>query len=406
MQKSESKNLPIKISISFILVFAFPYLSLGYGDTSPFIFTWMAILSLLKILYLKKSIRNQDLIWMTITLCVAILFYGISDTALRVVAYGLMIPFCSIVFKNPDLHELYRATKLVRFIYMLMAFIQVTIGLEAYSSVAATFMNVRYADGRGLTSVGPEPTAFAILYLLFSITAYHITKITKPEIAKKILAVDLILIFAITLSSTYVMYLVIYAILILLSQGKLIKLTYFIFIACLLSAGMIIVLPDLRLSSILLNIISLDISDALNLLSIFDESVLDRLSQPLIALWYSVSNYMIPTKPSAVVEFAVNLGPAFEYLSSEKYNRTHLNTGIGELFVYFGLLAIYPLYRIIQLFKKSANAGLMFSIIYIFSIPFGHPSYWSALVICYFVLTHPRNNKILNSSSVSAVKGC
>ncbi len=377
---------------------------MGYGDTSPFIFAWMALLSLLNFIYLRRTVQTLDLIWIITTILIGLIFYGSNDAATRVVAYGVMIPFCFIVFKRPDLHALHNTAKLVRFIYILVALVQVIIGLESYSGIATTFMNIRYADGRGFTSVGPEPTAFAILYLLFAVTAYYIAKEVRPENSIKNLTMDLILIFAITLSSSYVMYILLFLLISTISQGKFLKLTFLTLIISFLFSGFVFAFPETRLSAIIINILSVDIADALSLLSIFDESVLDRLSQPVIAIWYSITNHMLPSQPSNVIDFAVNLGPAFEYLSSEKYDRAHLNTGIGELFVYFGLLALYPLYRIYLMFKYSANAGLIFTIIYIFSIPFGHPSYWSALAICYFALINSKRKDMLRSSSYSIRK--
>ena len=368
-------------NIIFYLAFLFPFVSFGLGDTSPILIGSIIGLGCYLSL-IRNKLRNLFVIWIIFTFAISA-FYAIDlrfNTASRVLIYGLVIPFSFSIYSNiSDIKSLLSILKFIRIAYIVIACIQIIVGLDVYSAYASTVMRVSYADGRGFPVVGTEPTTFATLYLLYAIVAYHLQKTVNPKSAEKFLYFDLIAIFALTLSSSYLLYLFISGAMYTICTRKIgIKFLIITFLTLVPSLyTLFIIYPEIRLFQILLFFFTLE-SINLDVLNLIDQSVLDRLSQPLFSVYFFISNCLAPNDPKNVILSISSIHDSFSYLSSNENARIHMNSGIGELLIFYGAIGFIPLFLLWKIWKVMPASACTLLVIYIFPMPFGGPTFWIA----------------------------
>jgi len=394
-------------NISIILIYALPYISFGIGDTSPLLFAYIFFVSTLRLITGDFRPNTYDYLWagVTIFLSATTLMGGNSEIAIRIFTYGFTIVFTLNLFKNLNLGRAAECFKKIRIFYLIVAAIQAIVGLDAYSSIISPLMNIRYADGRGFTSVGTEPTTFAILYFLFAISNFQIKEALNHPNSKHAFIFDLILAFSITLSSSLVFYITIILILTYLNKRNFISTMLGTLLISAFLFFVILYFPDTRLSSGIIHIYNSrnDLSDFnADSLLILDESIRDRITQPFLSIYLSINNYLVPQDPSDAINAIGNSSSAFSYLVSDEYSRRTFNTGLGELVVMYGIFALYPLSKIWKIKLLSYPTFLAIGVIYFFSIPFGHPTFWSCVTICLICrqLTELQSTTILKKNHI------
>ena|GEM_PF-6426509 len=351
------------------------------------LFAYIFSISTLRLIAGDVRLHKYDYIWAgaTIFLSATTSIDGNTEIAVRIFTYGFTIIFVLNLFTNLNLNRTAECFKKIRIFYLTVAAIQAIVGLDTYSSIISPLMNIRYADGRGFTSIGTEPTTFAILYFLFAITNFQIKETLNHQNSKRTFIIDVILTFAITLSSSLIFYITIILILTYLKNRNFFSTLLGTLLISAFLSFVLLYFPETRLSLGIAHIYN-SRSELMDLnadsLLILDESIRDRITQPFLSIYLSIKNYLIPQDPSEAISLIGNSSNAFNYLVSDEYSRKTFNTGLGELMITYGIFALYPLSKIWKIKLLSYPTFLAISVIYFFSIPFGHPTFWSCVTIC------------------------
>jgi hypothetical protein len=263
-------------------------------DSQP----WPLISGCIYILLAKKIVFIKDIVviaWIaTITMSIILLLQWPGDSlAIRAVASYLTMVVCLIV--SYDYIRIYGSP--LRMIYFVNA-VWLIMGVAEllYPSIASTFSVSRTSEGRGVTSLAPEPTFFAI-YLIFSTWLILLSCKYKPtKFASVIVFANVIAIVFLCKSTMGLLFLAIGISSILLYQFLKLRLKIVISVAVVAIVVGLTSIPNL---DYLMGSRMVGVADKIGLngmLTIFqdDESINSRLEHLVFSFDGLVRNYLFP----------------------------------------------------------------------------------------------------------------
>lgn len=284
------------IGICFVLFSFFPYVSpiRNDFDSQPFSLVLGSLFILISMLTERYNIKKMyPLVWFSliaiILIFINVLIYDLDMETFRAIAnYSTLsiIPIAFYIYMSKYGFP-YGLFKMVIFIYLIVALLQVTYGKDIFEFL----VSARTSLDRGVTSLAPEPTYYGIICYFFLILIGLLKGMSKKE---KILYSMLLMFQIVFLAKSSMVFLFLFFYLISLplyfkSMKYFIVELLFILLLFLMLSFISQYVQGSRLEHL--------ITSAMNSgykIFYFDASLNERLSQVFFSFYGLFQNYLLP----------------------------------------------------------------------------------------------------------------
>lgn len=340
------KNLRIGV-VDYVLLLAifFPWVSFSTNnlDTQPWILVLFPAYLFLYFVFKKELKFRRDILYFSVLILFSVfvaVFFNFNGgdinyyNLLRSLASYTIFIFSILFFyffalKNAD--RLYSILYLFNFIWLLIGFIQFIFGKYIFSFLVV----VRTSEERGVTSLAPEPTFFALVLLFFNLMYLVGKKYNMNKMDSVVFYTNIIFIFFIAKSSLGI---VLVPLLFILMVFKKITFSLLFKVGILLAVTLVVMFQFMEGSRVH-TILSIIMSEGFIKLILLDASVLSRFLSIVYPFFVSIENLFLPGgfngfNSFGSMSFLIG-GDLVTYQSSEK-----IMSYIGSIFFELGFLSI------------------------------------------------------------------
>jgi hypothetical protein len=347
-----------KIFITAFIISQFPWIGFGFMnlDSQP----WPYIAFSIYMLCMHKAIKMSN---REILLCVFVfvgMIFSILNTktyeTIDVLRFFYNYTFFFLVYKCVSVYLIkkpypYKAHLICNVIWILFC------AVEYVSPEAKEFFTpLRTSEGRGLTSLAPEPTAFAMYLLMSSMILFAANYQAKSNIFN-IYILNILFIIFVAKSSMIILYLgialVIYILVILLNKRIVL-----LFISCILTIIFIytlkIYLEDYDGNVRALSLLNIALNGGGNVFEV-DASINSRLEHAVLSIHSSVLNKFLP---GGFIGYGEHCGYLIKYYNGffdcDDIYPMKLNSWIGEYVHTLGIFGIvFVMYFFVEIYKNN-----------------------------------------------------
>jgi hypothetical protein len=360
---------------------------------------YAVIFSLLLLPFFKFRITKPQVYILVLTIVALILFIfsGPSFNSFRSL-YNYISIFCIYYVSYKILKfELFDIKLLIkRFFYgwIIVSFLQLLINKKFLTFLIS---DSRTTENRGVTSLAPEPTFFAIILFFFLILFFHLNYERKKTLY--FLIVFSILFSAKSSMGVLFLFFIFFYLLITKLSLKYITLSFFFII-------LISFITPLFVDSRIYGLISLFIENPSSLLLV-DASINDRFFQIFFALKGFLDFYSLPHGFSYWnIYLASEVSKYSNYVMVDSFSVDgRIMSGYGSLFFelgFFGLFVPYVFFKhILYLYKNEIKSFflifLILNLLLISAIPIGFTYFGFYLGFLEYLVFQKKQNELLYS---------
>jgi hypothetical protein len=381
--------------ISFIFLFFvfFPFISPVKTNTDMQPYSLFFSLLLLPLFQFKITKFQLIILAIPIIAVLLLMFSSINYNTLRSLYNYFSIFFIYYVSYKILKHQLFDIQKVIK----IFLYIWVAIGFfqTLFKKDFLTFLisNSRTTETRGVTSLAPEPTFFALILIFFLLFIFHLNY--KNKNIYYFLIVCSILFFA--KSSMGLLYLFF-----LFSYLFLTKLSFKFLAISFFSVFVFSFFIQFFYDSRIYGLISLFVENPSNLL-LLDESVNDRFFQIFFSLKGFFSFFLLPHGFSNWSSYLVSEVPKYSGYVLVEYSTEdgRIMSGYGSLLFelgFFGLLMPFVLIKQNFILYKANFSSFFFvvliiNLLMISAIPIGFSYFGFYLALVEYILKRKQNNQ-------------
>jgi hypothetical protein len=373
------------IGLLFIFTSLFPWVGFSNFDSQPAPIFFALIFIIITKCEVPKYIINIFYIIVITIIFLMILELNIDFIFIRGLANYFGIPVMLLAF-----HRYIQVYELPLKLMFFINIIYLTFGIyQIFSNgIALDFVAQRTTFGRGVPSLTPEPTFFAIYLFYLNWIYYFIYRQNNNKLIIIIIIINILAIIFLAQSSMVLLFLIIGFSLVLLSKFS-IKLAL-ISISILSASYVLINNFDIENSRIL-TFVHFLITNPLSYFT-FDASANQRLSHIILPIHAAFDNFMIPSGFHSFLSDVQISGQKYNDFFYFDYVGDKIMSWIGSLIYEFGVSGILIIYILYVKMRNNNELQLyevtLFFIVLLSAIPLAFP-----LVYMLFVLLSDKNLK-------------
>lgn len=404
-----TKNLDIVhfVGIFTVMYAANSYFGLPMFDSQPFPVVVASIFIILRI-FVKEGYLKIPILFVTIGILAVIgIVIGASQTfAVNMLFIRGVVNYASIIIFMIAFFEFIRvygfplkALVAINILWIFVALVQL---IEP--GIVSMFVAERTSPGRGVTSLGPEPSSFGFFLFFISWIYLMVTNYQPPIWLKVLIGINILSIFLLAISALTIVFLIVSFLFYIVFNFKsllnfrnfiltLIGISIFVFIIS-------VILEGSRMQRLFYLLLTVDIATVLE----GDRSVNSRLAHQILPIYLFITKLGFPGGLQAFASSVLALDPAIiEFLWGNITDDKIMSwnaTLIYELGV-FGLMVWMLLFTFLMdgTSKRFGELSLLFILLFS-SVPLSYPLIPLIFVIMY--MTNKRYTVIKKKMTVTS----